>query len=47
MRVNLLLLLGVLWLGTPDLAYGEKGSKSKFFDEVKARELRKLREHER
>ena len=26
MRINLLLLLGVLWLGTPDLAYGNKGS---------------------
>ena len=26
MRFNLLLLLSILWLGTPDLAYGNKGS---------------------
>ena len=46
MRVNLLLLLGVLWLGMPYLVYGEKSSKSAFFDEVKAREIGHLREHE-
>ena len=46
MRVNLLLLLGVLWLGTPDLAYGEKGSNGKSFDEVKAMKLGHLRGHE-
>ena len=26
MHINLLLLLGALWLGTPDFAYGNKGS---------------------
>jgi len=36
MRVNLLLLLGVLWLGTPDLAYGNKNPEGKLLDETKA-----------
>ena len=26
MRINLLLLLGILWHGTPGLGYGNKGS---------------------
>ena len=36
MRFNLLLLLGILWLGTPDLSYGNKNPEGKFLDEVKA-----------
>ena len=36
MRFNLLLLLGILWLGTPDLSYGNKNPESMLLDEVKA-----------
>ena len=36
MRVNLLLLLGILWLGTPDLLYGNKNPEGKLLDEAKA-----------
>ena len=36
MRVNLLLLLGILWLGTSDLLYGNKNTEGKFLDEAKA-----------
>ena len=33
MRFNLLLLLGILWLGTPDLSYGNKNPESKLLNE--------------
>ena len=36
MRLNLLLLLGILWLGTPDLSYGNRNPEGKSLDEVKA-----------
>ena len=36
MRFKLLLLLGILWLGTTDLSYGDKNPEGMFFDEVKA-----------
>ena len=47
MRFNLLLLLGILWLGTPDLPYGNKNPEGKSFDEVKAVQPGHLRKHER
>lgn len=47
MRVNLLLLLSLLWLGTPDLPYRNKGSESKSFNEVKETQLVSQGVHER
>ena len=47
MRINLLLLLSVLWIGMPDLAYGNKTAGSKTFNEPKEIELGHLLGHER
>ena len=43
MRFNLLILLGLLFLGFPAVARGDKGYKGQSFDEVKAMKLRYLR----
>ena len=47
MRVNLLLLLSLLWLGTPDLPYRNKSCESKSFNEVKETQLVSQGVHER